>query len=502
MIAPQTFNNYPEFGSQAIKCKPGDAKYSNGFIPGEVFPAEYVNWFFSGATLGVTGAQAGLSSIERELQTLLSCAGKSPDVNCFSQVYDSVQYLIQNNLGNAAACPLGTASAGQSTQAARADHVHELPSYVRDNYSPTQNIYIGYSNTGLTCAQISHIAGYSSSLYEPGKVVIKDIAKNEMQNWLDLGTAAYCPASAFRASDWVPTQVEYSRMTSFLVEGPAYGTSGNGMYITVDAGNELNMHAQNNGTAAWINYRGGVNTVYIGDGDAYSGGYGTVIAKCFCGAFEGNLTGTARDATCASCAENACHAFLLDTGVPGWANFRFVAQEGAPEFIWGANDGLNTRVWRPSCLSVLQSSRVSDGTAKACAECNNEFNLYPAAGTGNAMWLNYRGGAAATCIGNGAGTGGLGDLYASTVHANLAGTASCACDATFAERVGLKRMTNDPEQFDYYFYENGNTCINLGSSALVAIGYGRVQPLMFTAGGRFLLATGCITEPILYLSFW
>ena len=49
------------------------------------------------------------------------------------------------------------------------------------------------------------------------------------------------------------------------------------------------------------------------------------------------------------------------------------------------------------------------------------------------MWLNYRGGAAITCIANGAGNGGLGDLYASTIYGafcgNLTGTATCAKNA-------------------------------------------------------------------------
>lgn len=391
MLSPSDFNNaVPQFtnGNYASNpinpqyiAEPDAESYNRGTEPLQTLPAQWWNWFLNKFTARFNKVNIYVKNIFNELAQVLSIFNITPDgteqtptTSQLKTVFECCypQYVKNDLYGNTVGTALGTAAVGTCTTFARSDHVHPLPSYVRDNYNATQNIYIGYSCTGLTCAQISHIAGYSSSIYEPGKIVIKDIAKNEMQNWLGLGTAAYCPASAFRASDWVPTQVEYSRMTSFLVESASCGTDGTGMYITADSGNELNMHPKHNGNLAWLNYRGGVSTVYIGDGNANSSGYGTAIAACFCGAFEGNLTGTASCATCASCADNACHAFL-----------------------------------------------VSDGTAIGCAECNNEFNLYPA--LENAMWLNFRGGAAITCIGNGAGNNGLGDLYASTVHADVAG---------------------------------------------------------------------------------
>ena len=291
MIAPQTFNNFPEFGSQATKCKPGDAKYANGFIPGEVFPAEYVNWFFSGATLGVTGAQQGLSSIERELQTLLACAGKNPDVNCFSQVYDSVQYLIQNNLGNAAACPLGTASAGQSTQAARADHVHPKPSY---------------SDLGL-------------------------------------GTAALYNCECFRPSTWTPTYVECAGRAVGVIPVEAQMTESSAateLYSILAATGTTNTGYYSRaaiGLADNINQPSSFRDVVIkrGTNDA-----GTAWENYYFRAGAGGdviTSATIGDQTvCMSCV-----AATLWNGM-NQMNFHYSAFSGQPSYIWGGNNSIDT----------------------------------------------------------------------------------------------------------------------------------------------------------------
>ena len=349
MIAPQTFNNYPEFGCAAVKCCPDGTKYANGYIQGDVLPAEHVNWFLSEATVGVSTLQLGMDSIEREMQTLLACSGASPQANCYSQIYDAIMYQICGSvttwaapkqhassentfgLGNAdcyghlkisdtytsvlsdctgvaasqkavacvyglangkaavgstAGCALGTASAGTATTAARSDHVHPFPmcSYI-DAYSANadrgvmvtcavteagQCQPVGPSicckftfnpATGVVCAKTfcgnlcgiastainatyldnatasdsstnssiakrtgsgnlyatifhdswiaENIALYTSTvMFRSSDGFLRNTSKANFQSWLGLGGAAYCAASAFRASTWTPSCVE------------------------------------------------------------------------------------------------------------------------------------------------------------------------------------------------------------------------------------------------------------------------------------------------------
>lgn len=77
-------------------------------------------------------------------------------------------------------------------------------------------LYIGYACAGLTCAQVTNLAAYSTN-YISGKTVIKDVSKSTIQSWLGLGGAAYCAASDFRASTWTPSSVDCAN----------YGKNGN-----------------------------------------------------------------------------------------------------------------------------------------------------------------------------------------------------------------------------------------------------------------------------------
>ena len=108
------------------------------------------------------------------------------------------------SLGNTAGCALGTAAAGSAATAARSDHVHPAPTCVMDYCNSTNPLYVGYAGTGLSCAQVSQLAAFSTS-YVSGKTIIKDVSKAVLQSWLGLGSAAYCGTSSFRSSTWLPT---------------------------------------------------------------------------------------------------------------------------------------------------------------------------------------------------------------------------------------------------------------------------------------------------------
>ena len=86
MISTQTFENYPEFANAGQKSQPDDAKYAAGFIPSDVLPAEWLNWFLSGATKGVTALNTGVKSIEQEINAVLASRSVTPNINANNQL--------------------------------------------------------------------------------------------------------------------------------------------------------------------------------------------------------------------------------------------------------------------------------------------------------------------------------------------------------------------------------------------------------------------------------
>lgn len=99
MIATQTFDSFPEFGNTATKTKPEDAKYSAGMQEADVLPAEWLNWFWSHSSKGVTDLNTGLLAVEQELNAILTAGGEVPS-GTSGQVLTAIQYLIQAKTGD------------------------------------------------------------------------------------------------------------------------------------------------------------------------------------------------------------------------------------------------------------------------------------------------------------------------------------------------------------------------------------------------------------------
>lgn len=93
MIPTQTLETFPVFGDNATKVQPdnGGSKYSNGFQQSDVLPAEWLNWEWNKASSGVTKLNEGLSSVEGELNNVLSEAGISPSGSVTNQVYKAIK---------------------------------------------------------------------------------------------------------------------------------------------------------------------------------------------------------------------------------------------------------------------------------------------------------------------------------------------------------------------------------------------------------------------------
>lgn len=86
MTPTQEFENYPEFANAGQKSQPNDEKYAAGFIPSDVLPAEWLNWFLNGATKGVTALNTGVKSVEQEINAVLASRSVTPDINAAGQL--------------------------------------------------------------------------------------------------------------------------------------------------------------------------------------------------------------------------------------------------------------------------------------------------------------------------------------------------------------------------------------------------------------------------------
>ena len=110
MINTQTLVNFPVFGDNATKAQPDNAKYSAGFQPADVYPAEWVNWVWNKSSGGVTALNEGVNMMEREINNVLDGAAKTPDVTKDNQLLEAIQKLIDDAKAQAilAAHPIGS----------------------------------------------------------------------------------------------------------------------------------------------------------------------------------------------------------------------------------------------------------------------------------------------------------------------------------------------------------------------------------------------------------
>lgn len=95
MIPNQTLIDYPEFSNNGTKVKPDDQKYAAGFIPTDVLPAEWLNWFLNKDSAAITELNKGVASIEGELNNLLAAGSQTPAEAQTAQVVAAINKLIQ-----------------------------------------------------------------------------------------------------------------------------------------------------------------------------------------------------------------------------------------------------------------------------------------------------------------------------------------------------------------------------------------------------------------------
>ena len=95
MIPEQVVTQFPVWGANATKVEPNAAKYAGGWQEADVIPHEWLNWLLNRASQAVTKHNAGVQSMEKEIISVLTASGQTPDSSEDDQLLDAINYLIQ-----------------------------------------------------------------------------------------------------------------------------------------------------------------------------------------------------------------------------------------------------------------------------------------------------------------------------------------------------------------------------------------------------------------------
>lgn len=87
------FDNFPSFANGGSRSAPGDAKYALGFVSADTFPAEWANYFFHGATKGVSDLNSAVYSMWNEMGSVLSNYNITPDATDSDQLLEALTKL-------------------------------------------------------------------------------------------------------------------------------------------------------------------------------------------------------------------------------------------------------------------------------------------------------------------------------------------------------------------------------------------------------------------------
>lgn len=109
MIPTQEMIKFPVFAENGKKIQPDTAKYSQGFQEADVLPAEWMNFLENKSSAAISTLNAGVSSIEEEINAVIDAGGMTPSVNDNSQLLKAIQYMLNKAVQTSAlsAYPIG-----------------------------------------------------------------------------------------------------------------------------------------------------------------------------------------------------------------------------------------------------------------------------------------------------------------------------------------------------------------------------------------------------------
>ena len=293
MIPTQNLTDFNEFANSGDKTPPETAKYAEGYLAGETFPAVHANYLFNKASVAATEKKAGLTSVEQELNTILTDAGIEPNVETQGQVLAAIKIVAQL-LNVASATKLQTARAIQvnlaSTSAANFNGTADI--------TPGVNGTLAVANGGTGATDLANITVGKASNLSAGSA-------NSLPYQSSAGTTAYLAAGTSgqvlqtKGSSAAPEWVNQSSLsvgaatTATNIAGGAKGSlpyqSGAGATSLLAAGTSGQVLKTNgtSGAPEWVNQ------------SSLSVGYAASAGSAGSATSAGSCTGNAATATSA-----------------------------------------------------------------------------------------------------------------------------------------------------------------------------------------------------------
>ena len=168
MIPSQTFETYAPFGDNATKVQPDSAKYSAGFQQADVLPAEWMNWAWNKNTKGITDLNEGLSSVEAEINSVLSAYGITPDKTKTDQLKTALAKIPPQITTCSTAAATAAKSIAISGSSLRAGNVYAIEmTYGNTAASPTLSINSGTAYPLCDCKG----SALGSGAWQAGEII-------------------------------------------------------------------------------------------------------------------------------------------------------------------------------------------------------------------------------------------------------------------------------------------------------------------------------------------
>lgn len=93
MVPAPTYQNLPTFGTGATLIQPIAGTYNGGFLPGQLFPAEYENWLMNYITANSNTSETSVVNLVAEMGTILTAASITPNAGLTNQLYAALNAL-------------------------------------------------------------------------------------------------------------------------------------------------------------------------------------------------------------------------------------------------------------------------------------------------------------------------------------------------------------------------------------------------------------------------
>ena len=246
MIPTQTLESFPVFGSNATRVEPGDAKKAAGWQQADVVPAEWMNWEWYKASKGITELNAGVSSIEKEINAVLTDMGITPA----EATEDQLRQALAKMMPQMGTCSTASATAAK-TVAITGDVLKAGKIYVIEMEHGNSAINPTLSINGGTAYPLCNASGVRLSgapwlagdtitvMFTGSKFLMETPVKNLLNNTNNA-------AVAVKAVGYVPCGTNKT-----ITDGPSIGTGGVVRFFF----NE-DITASNTSTPLTISYNG------------------------------------------------------------------------------------------------------------------------------------------------------------------------------------------------------------------------------------------------------